>query len=166
MMTIEEFGHISNGMRRDLIALAARFLRATGGPDEAEDIVQEALLALWELSEKGYSIKSEKALAIKITKNICVSRYRKRKIDTVSLEDEFYPGGFSAEERTEAADNTRIKKAVYGELTKSEAELMALKTERNLTLDEIARETGRPKPSIKVTLSNARRKLREQMKKL
>ena len=53
IMTKEEFGHISDGIRRDLIALARRFLRATRGPDEAEDIVQEALLALWELSEKA-----------------------------------------------------------------------------------------------------------------
>ena len=165
-MTKEEFGHISDGMRRDLIALARRFLRATRGPDEAEDIVQEALLALWELSEKGYPIHSEKALAIKITKNICISRYRKRRIETVSLEDDSISGGFSAEERTEAADNTRIKKSVYGELNKSEAELMTMKAEHGLTLDEIAKETGRPKQSIKVTISNARRKLREQMKKL
>ena len=165
-MTKEEFGHISDGMRRDLIALARRFLRATRGPDEAEDIVQEALLALWELSEKGYPIQSEKALAIKITKNICISRYRKRRIETVSIQDDSISGGFSAEERTEAADNTRIKKSVYGELNKSEAELMTMKAEHGLTLDEIAKETGRPKQSIKVTISNARRKLREQMKKL
>ena len=165
-MTKEEFGHISDGMRRDLIALARRFLRATRGPDEAEDIVQEALLALWELSEKGYPIQSEKALAIKITKNICISRYRKRRIETVSIQDDSISGGFSAEERTEAADNTRIKKSVYGELNKSEAELMTMKAENGLTLDEIAKETGRPKQSIKVTISNARRKLREQMKKL
>ncbi len=165
-MTKEEFGHISDGMRRDLIALARRFLRATRGPDEAEDIVQEALLALWELSEKGYPIHSEKALAIKITKNISISRYRKRRIETVSIQDDSISGGFSAEERTEAADNTRIKKSVYGELNKSEAELMTMKAEHGLTLDEIAKETGRPKQSIKVTISNARRKLREQMKKL
>ena len=43
---------------------------------------------------------------------------------------------------------------------------MALKTERDLSLDEIAQETGRPKTSIKVILSNARRKMREKMKKL
>lgn len=165
-MTKKEFGHISDGMRRDLIALARRFLRATRGPDEAEDIVQEALLALWEMSKNGYPIRSEKALAIKITKNICISRYRKRIIETVSLEDDSISGGFSAEERIEAADNTRIKKAVYSELNKSEAELMTMKAEQGLTLEEIAKETGRPKQSIKVTISNARRKLREQMKKL
>ena len=165
-MTKKEFGHISDGMRRDLIALARRFLRATRGPDEAEDIVQEALLALWEMSKNGYPIRSEKALAIKITKNICISRYRKRIIETVSLENDSISGGFSAEERIEAADNTRIKKAVYSELNKSEAELMTMKAEQGLTLEEIAKETGRPKQSIKVTISNARRKLREQMKKL
>lgn len=166
MMTREEFGNISNGIRRELVALASRFLKATGGPEEAEDIVQEALLTLWELYDKGYPVQNAKALAIKITKNICVSRYRKRKLETCSLKDDSVGGGPPADDRVEAADNTRIKKAVYGELTKSEAELMVLKTEDNLTLDEIAKETGRPKPSIKVTLSNARKKLREQLKKI
>ena len=101
-MTKEEFGHISNGMRRELIALAGRFLRATGGPDEAEDIVQEALLTLWELYEKGYPVRSEKALAIKITKNICVARYRRRKLEEIPLKSDAFEGGVSAEERTEA----------------------------------------------------------------
>ena len=165
-MTREEFGHISNGIRRELIALAARFLRATRGPDEAEDIVQEALLSLWELSEKDYPIQNAKALAIKITKNICVSRYRKRIIESIPIKDDSFQSGLTAEERTEAADNTRIKKAVYAELSRSEAELMTLKTEQDLTLDEIAKETGRPKASIKVIISNARKKMREQLKKL
>ena len=165
-MTREEFGHISNGMRRELIALAARFLRATGGPDEAEDIVQEALLALWELSEKDYPIRNEKALAIKITKNICVSRYRKRKIETILIKDDSFQGGFPAEERTEVADNLKVKRILYDGLTKGQEEIMTLKTERDFTLDEIAKETGRPKTSIKVIISNARKKMREQLKKL
>ena len=165
-MTKEEFGHISNGMRRELIALAGRFLRATGGPDEAEDIVQEALLTLWELYKKGYPVRSEKALAIKITKNICVARYRRRKLEESPLKSDAFEGGVSAEERTEATDNLKVKETLYRQLSKSEAELLTLKTERDLTLDEIAKETGRPKQSIKVIISNARRKLREQLKKL
>lgn len=165
-MTREEFGKISNGMRRELVALASRFIRATGGPEEAEDIVQEALLALWELYDKGYPVQNAKALAIKITKNICVSRHRKRKVETCSLKDDSLAGGPPADDRVEAADNTRIKKSLYGGLSRSEAELMTLKTERDLTLDEIAKETGRPKPSVKVLMSNARKKLRKQLKKI
>ena len=165
-MTREEFGHISNGMRRELIALAARFLRATGGPDEAEDIVQEALMALWELSEKDYPIRNEKALAIKITKNICVSRYRKRKLETAPLKGDSFPGGPSAEERVEATDNTRVKKMLYDRLSGSQREFMTLRNDEGMSLDEIAKATGRPKSSIKVSISNSRKKMMEQLKKL
>lgn len=166
MMTRREFETVSKELRADLARLAGRFISATGGPDEGEDIVQEALIALWELSEKGYPIRDAKALAIRITKNICVSRYRKRKLETLPVKDDSFPGGFRAEERVEAADNTRIKKAVFSELSKSEAEIMTLKTERDLTLDEIAKETGRPKASVKVLISNARKKIREKLKRI
>lgn len=165
-MTRQEFDKISNGMRGDLKALARRFLRATGGPEEAEDIVQEALLALWELSERDYPIQSPKALAIKLTKNICVSRYRKRKVETVAIVDDTMKGGFSAEERTEAADNLRIKESIYNNLSESQRRLMTMRVEEGMSLDEIAKETGRPKSSLKVSLSEARKKLKEQLKKI
>lgn len=165
-MTRKEFEHISQGMRRDLVALAARFLRATGGPEEGEDIVQEALTVLWELSERGYPIRDPKALAVKVTKNICVSRYRKRKIETCRLEDFSFPGGISAEERIEAADNTRVKKILYSGLSETQRKYMTMNNDEGLTLDEISEKTGKPKTSIKVAISNARKILRERMKTL
>ena len=164
-MTREEFGHISEAMRKDLVDLARRFLRATGGPEEADDIVQEALVALWALSEKEYPIQNAKALAIRITKNICVSRYRKRK-QTIPLKDDFIDGGPTAEERVEAADNTRVKKILYGELSSTQREYMTMKNDEGLTLDEISAKTGRPKTSIKTAISSARKMMRERMKKL
>ena len=165
-MAKEGFGHITDGTRRELIALAARFIRATGGPDEAEDIVQEALVSLWELSGKGYPIQNAKALAIRITKNICVSRYRKRKLETVPLKDDLIIGGGSAEERLEAADNTRVRKILYDQLSDTQREYMTMKIDDGLTLDEISAKTGKPKTSIKATISNARKILRERLKKL
>ena len=165
-MTQEEFKHISAATRGGLVGLAGRFIRATGGPEEAEDIVQEALLALWELSEKGYPIRDPKALAIKITKNICVSKYRKRKLETCPVKDDAFPGGPSAEERVEATDNTRVKKMLYDRLSGSQREFMTLRNDEGMSLDEIAKATGRPKSSIKVSISNSRKKMMEQLKKL
>ena len=165
-MTQEEFGHISEAIRKDLVDLARRFLRATGGPEEAEDIVQEAELALWNLSGKGYPIQNAKALAIKITKNICVSRYRKRKLETSPLKDDSFIGGPPADDRVEAADNTRVKKILYSGLSDTQRKFMTMKNDEGLTLDEISEKTGRPKTSIKVAISNARKILRERMKKL
>ena len=141
-------------------------MRYVNSFQEAEDIVQEATIVLWLLYERDYPIQNPKALAIKITKNICVSRYRKRKLETTRLEGDSFSGGISAEERVEAADNTRIKKDLYGKLSGREREYLTLRNDQDLSLDEIAQKTGKTKASIKVALSNARRKLREQMKKI
>ena len=165
-MTREEFGHFCDKTKGELTRLARRFIKATSGSEEAEDIVQEATIVLWLLYERDYPIQNPKALAIKITKNICVSRYRKRKLETTRLEGDSFSGGISAEERVEAADNTRIKKDLYGKLSGREREYLTLRNDQDLSLDEIAQKTGKTKASIKVALSNARRKLREQMKKI
>ena len=69
-MTKEEFGNICEKSKGELIRLARRFIKATGGPEEAEDIVQEATIVLWQLYERNYPIQNPKALAIRITKNI------------------------------------------------------------------------------------------------
>ena len=163
-MTEKEFEDISTGIRSDLVTLARRFCRATGSPDEGEDIVQEALIALWNLSESGYPIRSAKALAIKITKNICVSRYRKRKIVPLPITGDSILGGEPADSSTERADNEKIKEELYGQLTRTEREFITLRHEEGLSLDEIASATGRPKSSIKVTISNAKKRMRERIK--
>ena len=151
-MTKEEFGHICEKSKGELIRLARRFIKATGGPEEAEDIVQEATIVLWQLYERNYPVQNPKALAIRITKNICVSLYRKRRLETIPLEGLPIIGDERADERVEKSDNKIVKKHLYGHLSASERDL-----------DEIAKKTGRSKASIKVTLSNARRKLRENM---
>ena len=127
-------------------------------------MADDALLAeaLTQLSP----FRREKALAIKITKNICVSRYRKRKLETAPLKGDSFPGGPSAEERVEATDNTRVKKMLYDRLSGSQREFMTLRNDEGMSLDEIAKATGRPKSSIKVSISNSRKKMMEQLKKL
>ncbi len=165
-MTRDEFEHTCSTIQGDLIALARRFRRAVGGPEEAEDIVQEALIVLWKLSERGYPVRDCKALAIKITKNICLARLRKRNAEILPIDGLQIEGGLSAEERVETTDNQRIKESVYGQLSKSQAEYLTLRSEDGLSLDQIAEKTGKPKSSIKVLMSIARKKMWEQLKKL
>lgn len=71
-------------IRPKLLSVARNFALVSG--IEADDVVQEALMALWELAQENYNMRNVEALAIKITKNICVSHYRKVHVDTHSLE--------------------------------------------------------------------------------
>lgn len=133
--------------------------------DESEDIVQESLLTLWQLLENGYPARDEEALAIKITKNVCVAHYRKAKIRTVPIDGRDYSGGDSATGQSDLEDLKVIKDKLFQTLSQSQRECMQLKSQFGLSLDEIAEMTGRPKASVKTTISQARKTMLEQLKK-
>ena len=165
-MTEQEFSYLSDHLRGKLTALAKRFNRAAGCDGEAEDIVQDALVALWLLAQKGYPIRDAEALAVKITKTRCVERYRRQHIRFEPIEDLSIVGGISTSSRTDEMDIETIRGIVQRGLTDSQRKLLALRNDEGLSLDEIAAATGRPKSSIKVALSTARKHMLEQWKKM
>lgn len=142
------------------------FISATNSKAEVEDIVQESLIALWELNSKGYEIRNVEALAIKITKNICVAHYRKQRIATVDIDDHVLAGELGTADSVEESDNEVLVTDLLAHLTPTERALIQMRNSEGLSLDEIAEVTGKPKTSIKTTLSNARRKLLARMREL
>ncbi|MBR1538588.1 MAG: sigma-70 family RNA polymerase sigma factor [Bacteroidales bacterium] len=166
-MTKQEFGQLSARIREKLVAIARRFDRATGSTsDEAEDVAQEALVTLWELSEKGYPVRDAEALAVRLTKNICVNHYRKRKLVFRPLEEGLREAGLPAAGRLEEEDADRIRKALFRKLSETQRILLTMRGDYALSLDEIAAATGKPKNSIKTALSTARRQMLEELKKI
>ena len=165
-MTEQEFAYLSDRIRSKLIALARRFNRASGCGADAEDIVQDALVTLWLLAKKGYPIRDAEALAVKITKTCCVERYRRQHIRFEPMEDLSIAGSISTSSGMEEMDMETIRGIVQRGLTDSQRKLLVLRHDDGLSLDEIAAVTGRPKTSIKVALSAARKKMMERYKKM
>lgn len=165
-MTEREFEHIYLSIRRKLLALIKRFAKASAMDIDADDILQEAMITLWELSQQGYPIQNAEALLVRITKVACISRMRRRKIECASIEGDNYYGGESASERVDKMDQQMLKKKLYECLTQTELTYMKMKMEQGLSLDEISQRTGSPKPGIYTALSKAKKKLKEQFKKI
>lgn len=165
-MTEQEFAYLSDRIRSKLIALARRFNRASGCDADAEDIVQDALVTLWLLAKKGYPIRDAEALAVKITKTCCVERYRRQHIRFEPMEDLSIASSISTSSGAEEMDLETIRGIVQRGLTESQRKLLVLRHDDGLSLDEIAAATGRPKSSIKVALSTARKHMLERFKKL
>ena len=71
-------------MRPAILRMATHYTEDT---DEAEDVAQETLLKLWFLRERISQYRSIDALAMVITKHLCINRKRGQHLDTVSLEE-------------------------------------------------------------------------------
>lgn len=148
------------------MGLAKQFCRSASIDLDAEDVVQEALIAFWELAERDYPMPNPKALLVLITKNICISRYRKKKLETKPISGDDFLGGESASRTVEMADEQIIKQKLYDTLTRTERLYMLMKTDQGMSLDEMVQETGGTRASIKVALSKARRKMEEKLKRM
>ena len=153
----EDFEILIKNIQRKLLSVARNF--PLPSEIEADDVVQEALVALWELVEQDYPIKDAEALGIKITKNICVSHYRKAHLEVQPLSHDNYMGGMEATVLTDKEDLKKIRKSIYGSLTMTQREYLHLRNDEGKTLNEIAEITGKPKTSIKSTLSSARKQM-------
>ena len=165
-MTQQEFEHIYISIRGNLMGIAKQFCRSASIDLDAEDVVQEALIAFWELAERDYPMPNPKALLVLITKNICISRYRKKKLETEPISGDDFLGGESASRTVEMADEQTVKQRLYDTLTRTERLYMLMKTDQGMSLDEMVQETGGTRASIKVALSKARRKMEEQLKRM
>ena len=166
-MTEQEFHILVAEEHARWVSIATRFFRSSGMDGEAEDIAQEAAARLWDLSQKGYPIRDAKALAVRLTKNLCVERWRKqRRIEIKPLAGDNYEGGPTAESAVDEEENTRIRDCLYSRLSDTQRQLLTLRNDYELTLDEIALATGKPKGSVKATLSQARKQLLEEIKKI
>lgn len=164
-MTRQEFDTFTVRVRNKLLALVWRYKASGGMDDEPEDIVQETFLTLWRLISEGYPVRDPEAIAVKIAKNLAAANIRRQKTDTISVMKIDIEGGASATELIDEQDCQTIRQDLYNSLTPTQVHYLELRNELGLSLDDIAKMTGKPKTSIKTTISNARKQLLEQIKK-
>ncbi len=149
-------------IRPKVFALAKKFLHASKMVDDPEDIAQDVLLRLWKASEEGTRIRNAEAWAISITKNLCISLWRKKREGRSQLLPEWLPDGDDPSTNIELSETRIIAGKTLERLPSGTRRLLQLKA-TGLSLDEIAIVTGRPKGSIKSSISAARK---EMMKSL
>lgn len=164
-MTRQEFDTFAVSVRSKLLALAWRYKAGSDMEDDPEDIVQDSLLTLWRLISEGYPVRDPEAISVKITKNLAAASLRRQKADSVSVSEIDVEGGASATELTDEQDRRTIREELYKSLTDTQRNYLELRNEMGLSLDDIAKMTGKPKTSIKSTLSAARKQLLEQIRK-
>lgn len=168
-MTLTEFEHIASLLRMKLLSLSLTYFASLSEQrSEAEDVVQDVLLKMWSERERLDKIANIEAWAVTMTKNMCVSRLRWLSChSSVQIVDyEIAADGYDASRKVEAKESAKMMRALFGALPKNTRKIMWLRTVKELSLDEIAVLTGRPKTSVKSTLSMARRMMFNKLKEM
>ena len=152
-MTQEEFKEEAQRLRPRLMLTARRYL----GDDDAEDTVQDALLRLWQMV--GELRQPIDALALRLTRNLCIAKVRRRK-PTVMLTDS---GGTDQAD----GDDERIERmmAVVSTLPDLQQTILRLRHLEGMEMNEIADLTGSSEVAIRKALSRARQAVRQKYMK-
>lgn len=160
-MTTTEFEHIVLQIRPQMVRVALDFFH---NEEDAEDATQNVLFKMWKREWKPDD--NVAALAIRATKNECVSMARKQRLRAhLPIENEAR-GMTSAQEADQDIitheRRTIIEKAINN-LSRSEQRIIRLTQEKGLNAEEIAIVTGIKLTSVRSMLSMARKKLIEQL---
>ena len=163
-MTIKAFEQLANDVRPRLIKLCERFLAEQQMVEEAEDIVQDALFRLWQMGEQLDSYKSLEALAVTITKNVCVDHLRHQSMRLEPLEGTDIQDFRKADQNLITQDMETIIQLALSQLPATQRRMLEMRAE-GMNLDEISTICNTTKQSTKTMISAARRAVLEILRK-
>ncbi len=134
---------------------------------DAEDLIQEAYLKLWDKRDGLSAISNPEAFCVTLVKNMCFDMLRSSKYITgkqmAGLETIHT---FSPADDLETRDNARQVKSLIARLPEQQQQVIVLRDMKECTYEEIEQITGLNAINIRVLLSRARKKIREQFNKI
>jgi len=141
--------------------LAKRLLVSS---EEAEDATQELFMKLWNRKDKLSSYKSVEAFAMTMTKNYCFDRLKSKQASNLSLVHSNYKeNGTSLDRKTELNDSVSIVHQLIAKLPEQQRMIIQLRDVEDYEYEEIGKVLDIKPTAVRVALSRARKKIREQL---
>jgi RNA polymerase sigma factor (sigma-70 family) len=151
-MTTEEFQQQAEALRLQLIGIAQKYLGAT---DEAEDIVQDAMIKLWLMRDQLMAPVS--GFASVVTRNLCIDHLRKQHT-TVDISK--FP---DTEEWSDDGEQIEQMLQVIDTLPSAQRTILRMHHLQGMKTSEIALLLGSSEVSVRQKLSRARRMIRKRL---
>ncbi|MDO4496785.1 MAG: RNA polymerase sigma factor [Bacteroidales bacterium] len=152
---------------RKIFAVAFRYLQRA---DEAEDLVQDVCIKLWQMRDELPSEERLLPYILTMARNLSIDRLRARhEYDVTATTDETDAPPPNDEpyidNRVEDHDRLRRTMELIRQLPPDQQKVLRLKAMHDLDNDEITKLTGFQPDNVRQLLSRARRKLKELAQK-
>ena len=159
----------ANDFKRKFLPYHRKLYRAAfhlmGNAQDAEDMVQEAYLKLWKRrDELPTDIANLEAYCVTLVKHVCHDALRLAHLEEDGCPPEELPiaGSTNVAHEVELKDEARQVMTLIDQLPDQQRQIMQMRDVEALPYEEIEKATGLTSVNIRVLLSRARKKIREQ----
>ena len=153
-------------LKNDLYRMA---LRITMNAAEAEDVVQETMMKVWNRRDQWEHIESIEAFCLTICRNLSLDKVRRMDNQTQSLDAAYDPKdlGVSSnpEEQAIQSDRIRLVRQMISQLPEKQRSCMQLRDMEGKSYKDIAAILDITEEQVKVNIFRARQTIREKFKK-
>lgn len=158
-----EFINLVQPFKDKLYRLAHRLLVSA---EEAEDVTQEMLLRLWTKKEILNQYKSVEAFAMTMTKNYCLDQLKSKRASHLKIEKgDFVDNSVQLTNQLESNDSLNWIDKIMKQLPEQQKLVIQLRDIEQYDFNKIAEMLEMNETAVRVTLSRARKTIREKMLK-
>ncbi len=142
-------------------------LRVVGNAQEAEDVVQEVFIKMWNNRAEAQHIANKEAWCVRLTKNLAIDKSRSKHRRTQSLSTGFDMVGVQPlpDRVAEVKDSVERMRRLMESLPEKQKIVIQLRDVEGHTYQEIADALDIPLNTVKVTVFRARQFLKTQLLK-
>jgi RNA polymerase sigma-70 factor (ECF subfamily) len=138
-------------------------LRITMNKAEAEDVVQDTLLKVWEHREEWEQINNLEAFAIATCRNRALDVMKRAGRNTEKLDEMAHFSSQTPQEQLEANEQISLVNRLMDDLPEVQRTIMLLRDIEGKTYQEIAQMLDISETQVKVYLHRARTKIKERI---
>ena len=162
-MNQNEFINTINPFKDKLFRLAKRLLVST---EEAEDATQEVLVKLWTKNDGLELYNSIEAFAMTMTKNYCLDQLKSKRAQNLRIvHSNFTDRQAGLLQQLEDQDSLNWVEKIVNELPEQQKLIVQMRDVEQYEFKEIAKILEMNETAIRVSLSRARKTIRELMTK-
>ena len=144
-------------------------LRITMNAADAEDVVQETMMKVWNRRDQWNQIESIGAFCLTICRNVSLDKVRRMDNQTQSLDAAYDPKdqgvASNPEEQAIQSDRVRLVRQMINQLPEKQRSCMQLRDMEGKSYKDIATILDITEEQVKVNIFRARQTIREQFKR-
>lgn len=131
------------------------------GSDDADDVVQEVMMKLWNMRQTLGEYNNIEAFSMTLIHHTCIDMYRVRKTNTLSVDNIQIAETSSSERQLEIKDEVTLIHRIIDSLPELQRMTIKMKDVEGYENEEIAEITGSGIEAVRSNLSRARKKVRD-----